>query len=141
LLGSVLAELAILVAVLGVAAVLVNEVPARQAASLPYSQIFDVLGVQVNAVVSPARPGPGNEFHFYVLGADGQPKAIPELDARLSLPSRGIGPLSVPVTVVGPGHYQNNQVIIPFAGDWDLDLTVRTSPVDEQQVRGVIPVH
>jgi copper transport protein len=137
----VVAELVILTAVLGVTAALVNDVPAGVAASLPYTQSFDVLGVQVNAVVSPARPGPGNQFHFYVLGPDGQSKAIPELDVALALPSKGLGPITVPVEVVSPGHYQNDNVTIPFAGDWDLDLTVRTSPIDEQEVRGVLPVH
>ena len=141
LLRSVLAELGILALVLGITGLLVNDVPAGEAASLPYTQSFNVLGVQVNVVISPARPGSGNQFHFYVLGSDGQPQAIPEFDVGLSLPSQGLGPITVPVTVVGPGHYQDNNVTIPFAGDWDLDLTVRTSAIDEQEVQGVVPVH
>ena len=51
---TVLAEVAIALAVLAVTALLVNAVPAKQAADLPFSASFTTLGVQVNAIVSPA---------------------------------------------------------------------------------------
>jgi copper transport protein len=131
---TVAAELVIALAVLAVTALLVNAVPAKQAAEQPFSQTFNVLGVQVNTIISPARAGPGNQFHFYVLGREGQPVAIPELDASIALPSDGVGPISIPVEVASPGHYQANDVDIPFAGTWQLILTVRTSAIDEQPV-------
>ena len=137
---SVTAELVIALAVLAVTALLVNAVPAKQAAELPFSQSFNVLGVQVNAIIDPARTGPGNQFHFYVLGRLGQPVAIPELDAAISLPSEGIGPIDLPIVVSGPGHYQSNDVDIPLAGNWVLKLTVRTSAIDEQEVFANLPV-
>jgi len=138
---SILAELALALGVLAVTALLVNAPPAKQAASEPFTQTFEVLGVQVNAIVSPARTGPGNQFHFYVLGPAGQPRAIPELDASITLPAGGIGPLSVPLVVSGPGHYVAQSVDIPFGGSWVLKLTVRTSPIDEQEVLATLPVH
>ena len=131
---TVAAELVIALAVLAVTALLVNAVPAKQAAEQPFSQTFNVLGVQVNTIISPARAGPGNQFHFYVLGREGQPVAIPELDASIALPSDGVGPITIPVVVSSPGHYQANDVDIPFAGNWQLTLTVRTSAIDEQPV-------
>ena len=137
---SVFAEVALALAVLAVTALLVNAVPAKQAASQPFSQSFNTLGVQVNAIVAPARTGPGNQFHLYVLGRLGQPVAIPELDAAISLPSEGIGPITIPLVVAGPGHYRATDVTIPVAGDWILKLTVRTTAIDEDVVTAVLPV-
>jgi len=138
---SVAAELAVGLVVLGVTALLVNAAPAKQAASQPFSDSFEVLGVQVNAIVDPARVGPGNQFHFYVLGRLGQPVAIPELDASISLPAQRVGPLALPVVVSGPGHYRASDVDIPLAGSWTLKITVRTTPIDEQAVVATFPVH
>ena len=138
---SVYAEAALALAVLAVTALLVNAVPAKEAASQPFSQSFNTLGVQVNAVVAPAKTGAGNQFHFYVLGPQGQPEAIPELGAAISLPSENIGPITIPLVVAGPGHYRANNVAIPVAGDWSLKITVRTTAIDEDVVATVIPVH
>ncbi|HUI04296.1 MAG TPA: copper resistance protein CopC [Acidimicrobiales bacterium] len=137
---SVTAELVIALAVLAVTALLVNAVPAKQAAEQPFSQSFNVLGVQVNAIVAPARTGPGNQVHFYVLGRLGQPVGVPELDAAISLPAQGIGPIALPIVVAGPGHYLSADVDIPLAGDWVLKVTVRTTAIDEQEVVATLPV-
>ncbi len=139
--ASVFAEIVIALTVLAVTALLVNAVPAKQAANQPFSQSFNVLGVQVNAIVAPAKTGPGNQFHFYVLGRLGQPMAIPELDASISLPSQGIGPLAIPLVVASPGHFRASDVDIPLAGTWDLKIVVRTSPIDEQSIDTVLPIH
>ena len=139
--ASVFAEIVIALTVLAVTALLVNAVPAKQAANQPYSQSFNVLGVQVNAIVAPAKTGPGNQFHFYVLGRLGQPMAIPELDASISLPSQRVGPLAIPLVVASPGHFRASDVDIPLAGSWDLKIVVRTSPIDEQSIDTVLPIH
>jgi copper transport protein len=138
---SVCAEIVIALVVLGVTALLVNAAPAKQAANQPFSQSFNVLGVQINAIVAPAKTGPGNQVHFYVLGRQGQSVAIPELDAAISLPSEGIGPLAIPLVVASPGHFRANDFDIPLAGDWQLKVTVRTSPIDEQEVFATVPIH
>jgi copper transport protein len=137
----VCAEIVIALVVLGVTALLVNAAPAKQAANQPFSQSFNVLGVQINAIVAPAKTGPGNQVHFYVLGRQGQSVAIPELDAAISLPSEGIGPLAIPLVVASPGHFRANDFDIPLAGDWQLKVTVRTSPIDEQEVFATVPIH
>jgi copper transport protein len=138
---TVLVELTIALAVLAVTAFLVNEVPAKQAAGLPFSTSFTTLGVQVNAIVDPARAGSGNEIHVYVLSSLGTPKAIPELDATLSLPSENLGPLTIPLRIGGPGHYYAIHVDIPVTGTWILRITVRTDAIDEQVVSMPFPVH
>ena len=138
---SVSGEVVIALVVLAVTALLVNAAPAKQAASQPFSQSFNTLGVQVNAIVDPARVGPGNQFHFYILGRLGQPVAIPELDATISLPTQGIGPLTIPLVVATLGHYRATGVAIPLAGNWILKLTVRTTAIDEAVVTAILPVH
>jgi copper transport protein len=138
---SVGSEIAIALTVLAVTALLVNAAPAKQAANQPFSQTFNVLGVQINAIVAPAKTGAGNQFHFYVLGRSGAPVAIPELDAAISLPSQGIGPLVIPLVVATPGHFRASDVDIPLAGDWGLKVTIRTSPIDEQEVFTRLLIH
>jgi copper transport protein len=138
---TVLAEITIALAVLAVTALLVNAVPAKQAAGLPFSTSFTTLGVQVNAIVDPARAGTANQVHVYVLSSLGTPRAIPELDLTLSLPAENLGPLAIPLVIGGPGHYYATNVVIPVAGNWILRFTVRTDAIDEQVVSVPLPVH
>jgi len=137
----VVAELAVAFAVLGVTAALVNDVPAKQAADLPFSYSFSTLGVQVNTIIDPARTGSANQVHVYVLSSLGTPRAIPELDITTSLPSQSIGPITVPLVISGPGHYYAGHVDFPVAGTWVLTYTVRTDAIDETVTRTVLPVH
>ncbi len=138
---SVLAEVAIALAVLAVTALLVNAVPANQAAGQPFSYSVTTLGVQVNTIVAPSRAGVGNQVHIYVLTSAGTPTAIPELDASISLPSQSIGPLAIPLAIGGLGHYYATNFDIPIAGTWILKLTIRTDAIDEQVVTTDLPVH
>ncbi len=138
---SVLVEVGIALVVLLVTALLVNAVPAKQAAGLPFSYTFNTLGVQVNVIVDPARAGPDNQVHVYVLSGIGTPRAVPELDASISLPAQSIGPLDIPLVVAGPGHYFATHVDIPIAGTWVLKIIVRTDDINEQVVSAPLPVH
>ena len=137
----VTAELVLAVAVVGVTAALVNEVPAGQAAGLPFTYSFSTFGVQVNTIVDPSRAGPANRVHVYVLSNLGTPKAVPELDMSISLPSQSIGPIAIPLVIRGPGHYYARRVDIPVAGNWTLKFTVRTDAIDEQVRTTTLPVH
>lgn len=138
---AVAAEILAFAMVLGATSLLVNAEPARQAAAAPFTRSFEVLGLEVNAVVAPARAGTANAFHFYVLGRSGAPVAVPELDASISLRHAGAGPIALALTVAGPGHYQASGITIPAAGDWELRVTVRTSATDERELRATVPVH
>jgi copper transport protein len=138
---SVLVELGLVLAVLAVTAALVNTVPAKQAAGAPFSTSFTTLGVQVNAQVEPARSGGGNEVHVYLLNQLGTPRAVPEFDMTLSLPSAGIGPLAIPLRLGGPGHYYASNVNIPLAGTWVIRFTVRTDAINESVTPIAMPVH
>jgi len=137
---TVLVELGIALMVVGVTGVLVNDAPARQAVAQPFSYTFTTLGVQVNTIIDPALAGRTNQVHVYVLGSQGTPKAVPELDLSVSLPSQSIGPLTIPLVVSGPGHYAADRFVLPVAGNWILKYTVRTDAIDEQVTRTVLPV-
>ncbi len=138
---SVVVEIALVLAVLGATALLVNDVPAEQAAGLPVTASVTTAGVQVNVIVDPARVGIGNEFHLYVLGGLGTPEAVLGLDAELLLPSGHVGPVRVPLHLSGPGHYYATDVVFPAAGDWHLTVTVRTASGRSGSAAVVLPVH
>jgi copper transport protein len=138
---SLLAEVAVVVAVVVATTLLIDSAPARQAAALPVTRSFEVLGDQVNVVVQPARVGSDNRVHFYVLGPTGEPRAVQALDATIGLPSAGIAPIPLPLVVAGPGHYLAGHVTFPVAGAWVLRATVRTAAGAQQQVRATVPVH
>jgi len=138
---TVMAELALVLAVVGVTAALVNDVPARQAVGLPFTASVTMVGVQVNAIVDPARAGIGNEVHVYLLSAAGTPEAVLALDAVLRLPSSGRAPLRVALHLSGPGHYYATDVVLPVAGTWTLTFRVRTASGDLGSASVLLPVH
>lgn len=139
--GTVVVELVLILTVLGVTAALMNDVPARQAAGAPFTASVTTVGVQVNAIVDPARAGIGNEVHVYLLGNAGTPEAVLALDAVLRLPGTGRAPMRLPLHLSGPGHYYATDVVLPEAGTWTLTVTVRTASgrVGSASVR--LPVH
>jgi copper transport protein len=139
---ALLVEVSGAVLVIAVTAVLVNAEPGRTAlARQPSGPVhttatFDTGGPagrgSLEITLTPGRPGP-NALDVLVEGPDGTPRDVPEVDAALSLPHRGVGPLRIPVTRAGPGHYTGHPQV-PLPGDWQLDLTVRTSDFDETTV-------
>ena len=138
---SVVVEIALVIAVLGVTALLVNDVPARQAVGLPFTVSVTTAGVQVNAIVDPARAGIGNEVHVYVLSGLGTPEAVLGLDAVLRLPTGHVGTVRVPLHLSGPGHYYATDVVLPVAGTWALRFTLRTASGRTGSATVVLPVH
>ncbi len=136
---SVLSEALLATVVLAVTALLVDAAPARTAYAAPVaaSAGYDTGGANgtgmVRVLLTPARAG-ANELRVQVDDANGRPRVVPELRAELSLPGRGIGPLPITLSQAGPGLYQAAAVPVPLSGRWRLDLTVRTSPIDETTV-------
>ncbi|HEX4246622.1 MAG TPA: copper resistance protein CopC [Pseudonocardia sp.] len=149
---TVLAEAAIATVVIALTAILVNAEPGRtaQAAAEAAAQgpvqatlAYDTGGPggqgTLDIRIDPARTGP-NSIEVTVRGATGPARDVAELGVELSLPQRHLGPLALPVTHQGTGSYQAAGQI-PFPGQWDLALTVRTSNIDETTVRVPLTVH
>jgi len=140
LVRSLVAELFVAAAVLGVTAALVNAPPAREQFNQPYTQSFTTLGVQVNVILAPGVAGVDNALHIYVLSSSGRPRAVPEVEASFSYPADQLGPIRIPLSIAGIGHYRARHVTFLAAGTWVLAVTVRTTPTDERVTPLQVPV-
>ncbi|WDV52929.1 copper resistance protein CopC [Streptomyces coeruleorubidus] len=154
---SVLAEAGIAVVLLAVTTVLTQTEPGRTeqdakaatssssstspdtgaSGALTLNMPFDTGGENGKGIVTvdldPARVG-DNEMHVYVERPDGQAFDIPEVKVDFTLKAKDIGPLPVVPDHIATGHWSANGVQIPMAGDWKVDVTVRTSDIDEVTV-------
>ncbi len=154
---SVLAEACIAVVLLAVTTVLTQTEPGRteqeaQAAgaassassstgqgtgAVTLNMPFDTGGENGKGVVSidldPARVGK-NVLHVYVEGAGSRPLDIPEVTIAFTLSAQDIGPLPVVPDRVAAGHWSASDVQLPMAGDWKVEVTVRTSDIDQVTV-------
>ncbi|MFE3389229.1 copper resistance CopC/CopD family protein [Streptomyces anulatus] len=147
---SVLAEAAVAVVLLAVTTMLTSTEPGRTeeeaaggatAATAPaaggpvnLSMPFDTGGQNGKGTVridlEPGRTG-SNDLHVWIDGSDGEPMDVPELKLALTLESKDIGPLPVVPNRLAEGHWTASGVQIPMAGDWKIDVTVRTSDIDQ----------
>lgn len=128
---SVAIEIVLAVAVIGVTSILVNSPPAKAAAPRePVSAEVRVKDSLVDVAIDPARVG-SNSLSFYVLDLDGKLKEVPELTAILTNTGKNVGPLTPPLQKVRAGHYASPGFVFPVAGEWKIDLTVRTSEFDQ----------
>ncbi|SFN20729.1 copper transport protein [Streptomyces sp. cf124] len=151
---SVLAEAGVAVVLLAVTTVLtatepgrtVEEAEAAKAAvtqqdetsgALALDMSFDTGGKNGQGVarlqIDPARVG-ANEMHVYVQKPDGKPFDVPEVKVAFTLEAKEIGPLPVVPDRVTTGHWTASGVQIPMAGDWNIEITVRTSEIDQVTV-------
>lgn len=147
---SVLAEAAVAVVLLAVTTMLTSTEPGRTeeeaaggataaSASPPHGPVnlsmpFDTGGQNGKGTVridlDPGRTG-SNDLHVWIDGSDGEPMDVPELKLALTLESKDIGPLPVVPNRLAEGHWTASGVQIPMAGDWKIDVTVRTSDIDQ----------
>ncbi|MFJ8048111.1 copper resistance CopC/CopD family protein [Streptomyces luteogriseus] len=154
---SVLAEAGVAVVLLAVTTVLTQTEPGRTeqeakaatsasasssvdtgaSGALTLNMPFDTGGEDGKGIVTidvdPARVG-GNEMHVYVERPNGRAFDIPEVKVEFTLKAKDIGPLPVTPDHIATGHWSANGVQIPMAGDWQVDVTVRTSDIDEVTV-------
>ncbi|MEU7064118.1 copper resistance protein CopC [Streptomyces sp. NPDC046161] len=151
---SVLAEAAVAVALLAVTTVLTNTEPGRTAeletgqgstaaTAVPNRPVkitlpFDTGGPQgkgtVRLELAPGRVG-ANGLHLWAENPDGQPLDLPEVKISFTLPAKEIGPLPVLPDRATPGHWSADGVQLPLAGEWRIDITVRTSDIDQTTVQ------
>ncbi|WP_079049320.1 copper resistance CopC/CopD family protein [Streptomyces torulosus] len=150
---SVLAEAGVAVVLLAVTTALTSTEPGRtveeakaanaavapdtQSGALALDMSFDTGGTKGKGVVrleiDPARVG-ANEMHVYVQGPDGKAHDIPEVKVAFTLEAKDIGPLPVVPDHIATGHWTADGVQIPMAGDWNIEVTVRTSDIDQVTV-------
>jgi copper transport protein len=137
------AELALVVCIVGVTAVLVAEPPAKAqiaAEAGPVSQEALVGPFHLELVVDPARTGT-NEIHLYLLDhSTGQPAQVDEVRVAALLPAAGVGPLRLQAVPAGPGHAVVPAATFPLVGDWRLRVDVRKGEFDQWSSTVTIPI-
>jgi copper transport protein len=133
-------ELALLVVVLGVTAMLASYAPPVSAQSGPFSTETTLGPTLLEMSVEPARVG-ANELHLYLFDAtSGAPFGrVKELTVSASLPEKNIS-LPLEPQRAGPGHYVIPSALLSSAGDWKIDVTVRVSAFDEFSKSIEVPV-
>ena len=132
-------ETVVAVVVLAVTALLVNAQPARSALAQPFTTEMRSNQMWVDVTVDPAKAGPA-ALHFYTLSPQGGVGEVQDLTATMTLPSQDVGPLTVPVTRAGPGHFTAYNFNIPLRGQWKLEVKVLLSDIDEATVSATVPV-
>lgn len=139
---GILAEVAIAAAVLGITTALVVIVPGRQDYARPFHRAVSASGLTV--VLDIASPKVGDAIlHVKVTTADGRSQPISSLSGAISLASPQSGPL--PLRLRSPGGasasgIENVDVSLPARGQWTLQLSVQTSPIDAIAFSTQIPV-
>ncbi|MFI9119187.1 copper resistance protein CopC [Streptomyces bikiniensis] len=98
---------------------------------------FDTGGVDGKGVVrlslDPGRTG-ANGLHIYVERPDGKPLDVPEVKVALTLEAKDVGPLPVAPDRIQAGHWSASGVQIPMPGEWRIQVSVRTSDIDQTTI-------
>jgi copper transport protein len=124
------AEAALAAVVIALTAVLVETPPARSAYAEPLSTI-EQLGPDSKVQIDLDSAVVGvNTLHVYLTGPGGKAFDVPEVTARLSRPDGES--LTSTVERKSLGHYETNDLAVPYRGTWRLDVTVRTSDFDAE---------
>ncbi|MHA6761726.1 copper resistance protein CopC [Streptacidiphilus sp. PAMC 29251] len=159
LLRSVLLEVTFAIIVLVVTTLLTNAPPGRSVTAQAQAQAvtskqsgpvdlnlaFDTGGSTDNAKgkvsidIDPARVG-SNQLHAYVYDSSGQPVDEPELDIRVTLPAKSLGPFNVQLDKVDAGHWAASGLQLPMAGTWQLQVIIRSDDIDETTVTAPMQV-
>ncbi|MEU2389191.1 copper resistance protein CopC [Streptomyces sp. NPDC007369] len=156
---SVLAEAGVAVALLAVTTLLTSTEPGRAVAqetgraagaatAVPDRAVkitlpFDAGGANgkgsVRLQLDPGRVG-ANTLHLWVESPDGNPLDIPEIKVAFTLSAKDIGPLPLVPERAAPGHWTASGVQLPLAGEWRIDVTVRTSEIDQTTVQKTVKI-
>ncbi|MBK5288149.1 MAG: copper resistance protein CopC [Acidimicrobiia bacterium] len=137
---SVRAELVVGAAVLALTSMLVNTAPPKvTSAAVPLEAQLDGGRVRFNTFFGPARAGEPNDLHVSLQTPSGSPVRALEMRASLSMPDRGIA--RIPVEMTGSGeHFFAENVQVPFAGKWTLELHALLTQVDEATATTTVSV-
>jgi copper transport protein len=132
-------ELALMVAVVAVTAVLVAEPPPKAGAAVTVTREGELGPYLYTLTVEPARAG-RNEIHAYVLEQTGQPAEVDEIALSATLADPEVGPLALETRPAGPGHVIARGAELPLAGRWTFQLDVRKGDFDAWSATTDIPI-
>jgi copper transport protein len=138
---SVAGELVFGITVLIITSLLVNSQPARTALEVPFSTELRSTqpAMLVDVTISPAKSGP-IVMHIYTLTPSGANEYIQDVKAQMSLPSKGIAPIDVPLERAGPSHFRVTNFDVPFPGKWLLVIRAYKTQIDEAAVQTTVNI-
>ncbi|MGH2679732.1 MAG: copper resistance D family protein, partial [Actinomycetota bacterium] len=127
-------ELVLAVVVIGVTASLVNIAPGRVAAGLdgPFTTEIGIGHDNLNLVVDPNRVGE-NEVHLRVTDETGAPAHVEDAWVLFRMPSEQIGPLVAEAVFLDHGHHVVQGHQLSVAGEWELEIVLRTGDFQEER--------
>ncbi|MGW7362173.1 copper resistance CopC/CopD family protein [Streptomyces sp. NPDC054841] len=83
--------------------------------------------------IDPGSSG-ANELHLRVNRPNGRPLDVPEVKVAFTLTAEKIGPLPVVLDRIATGHWSASNIQIPLPGEWRIQVTVRTSDIDQATI-------
>jgi len=136
------AELAIMVAIIGVTAVLVTEPPAKASVkAAKYATDTVPIGpLEVNYIFEPAKTGPNTIHLYFYKPKSGFPANVDDAKLSATLPSRNLGPLRIPLTRIVPSHYTTSSGVFPEPGDWQVTVEVRKGAFQSYTQTVTVPI-
>ncbi|MBT2397504.1 copper resistance protein CopC [Streptomyces sp. ISL-100] len=84
--------------------------------------------------LDPARSG-GNTLHVWLERPNGRAMDAPEVKVAFTHNAKEIGPLPAAPDRIATGHWSATAVQIPMPGTWEIEVTVRTSDIDQVTVK------
>jgi copper transport protein len=94
----------------------------------------------VDLTIDPAKAGQPVVMHLYMLTPSGANQYTVDATATMSLPSKGIAPIDVPLERAGPSHFRNTNFNIPFSGKWTLVVRAFKTQIDEAAVQTTVNI-
>ena len=126
------AELLVMVAIVGVTAVLVNAPPAKSEIDMhaPATAVVSFGEVEAHVSVEPGTVG-RNTIHLMFERSDGEMVMLEEVKVSATLASRGIGPIQLEAEEMGHGgEWRVEQADLAIPGDWQLRIEARLGEFD-----------
>ena len=136
---ALLAEVALGLSVLGLAASITALPPESSSAAAPFAaQLAAPDGLIAVVSLSPGAVG-GNEVHIFLTPPGGSIIPIVDVKGRVSLESAGL--VDVPITLEreGANHYQG-RLTLPRSGNWELELIVQVREGVQDVLHTTVPV-
>lgn len=132
-----------LVVVLALTGVLVNLVPGRSGDTPagPFNQTQTIEGGnRLNLVVSPALVGTNN-LHLTYSTPAGTPLTVASSQVQMSLPDKGIEPITRPLQPAGAGHFildASTDLAVP--GTWSIVVETRVNAFTAEVTTFSVPI-
>jgi len=134
------AEIALAAAVLAVTSLLVASAPAIADVGKPFNATITQGDRLASITVDPARTG-RNTMHVYISTPGGALDKAQDITVRMTLPSRDLGPIPVPVEDAGPNHVLSDNLQLPFSGDWEVEILATFGQNEQVRFATTMPVH